>query len=80
VKLLTQLDSPYTRGIGLLHLGGMDPGKLGAWLLDKHHIVTTPIVHAEFDGLRITPNVYTTVDEVDLFADRVLDAIRKGMA
>jgi len=24
--------------------------------------------------------VYTTVDEVDLFADRVLDAIRKGMA
>jgi len=34
----------------------------------------------EFDGLRITPNVYTTVDEVDLFADRVLDAIRKGMA
>ena len=79
VKLLTQLDSPYTGGIGLLHIDGMDPGKLGAWLLDKHHIVTTPIVHAEFDGLRITPNVYTTVDEVDLFTDRVLDAIRKGM-
>ncbi len=80
VKLLTQLDSPYTGGIGLLHIDGMDPGKLGGWLLDKHRIVTTPIVHAEFDGLRITPNVYTTVDEVDLFADRVLEAIRKGMA
>ena len=33
-----------------------------------------------FKGLRITPNVYTTPDEVDLFADRVLHAIRRGMA
>jgi selenocysteine lyase/cysteine desulfurase len=80
VKILTQLDSPNGGGIGLLHIDGIDPNKLGGWLLEKHRIVTTPIVHPEFDGLRITPNVYTTRDEVDLFADRVLDAIRKGMA
>jgi len=30
--------------------------------------------------MRITPNVYTTVDEVDLFADRVTHAIRTGIA
>ena len=30
--------------------------------------------------MRITPNVYTTVDEVDLFADRVITAIRQGVA
>jgi hypothetical protein len=33
----------------------------------------------EFQGLRITPNVYTTLDEVDLFADRVSRAIRRGL-
>jgi selenocysteine lyase/cysteine desulfurase len=56
-----------------------DMGKLGAWLLDKHHIGTTPIVTDEFQGIRITPSIYTTLDEVDLFADRVSRAIRNGM-
>ena len=31
--------------------------------------------------MRITPNVYTTVDEVDLFADRVIERrFRPGVA
>ena len=38
------------------------------------------MVNDEFSGMRITPNVYTTVDEVDLFADRVIKAIRTGIA
>jgi hypothetical protein len=28
----------------------------------------------------VTPNVYTTVDEIDFFADRMLEAIRKGIS
>jgi selenocysteine lyase/cysteine desulfurase len=58
---------------------GLEPQTLQPWLLDKHRIVTTQIVHPEFKGLRITPNVYTTPDEIDLFADRVLRAIRHGV-
>jgi selenocysteine lyase/cysteine desulfurase len=79
VRVLTPLDSPYAGAIGLLSVDGMEFSKLGGWLMDKHKIVTTGIGHPEFTGLRITPNVYTTVDEVDLFADRVLEAIRKGV-
>lgn len=78
-RVLTPLDSPYAGGIGLVHVEGMDPGKLANWLLEKHRIVVTPIGHPEFDGLRITPNVYTTLDEVDLFADRIIDAVRRGI-
>jgi hypothetical protein len=58
----------------------MDMGKLGAWLLDRHRIVSTPIIHAEFSGLRVTPNVYTTLDEVDVFAEKMLSAVRNGIA
>ena len=79
VSVLTPLDSPNAGGIGLVSVEGLDPGKLVAWLLNTHRIVTTPIVHAEFSGLRITPNVYTTIDEVDLFSDRMLRAIRTGI-
>jgi isopenicillin-N epimerase len=53
---------------------------LAAWMLEKHRIVVTPIAHKEFDGLRVTPNVYTTLAEIDLFAERMIEAARKGLA
>ena len=59
---------------------GLDPGKLSTWLLEKHKVVTVAIVHPEFSGLRITPNVYTTTDEIDTFADLILSAVKKGIA
>ncbi|MDF1505117.1 aminotransferase class V-fold PLP-dependent enzyme [Roseisolibacter sp. H3M3-2] len=81
VKVLTPLDDPTRAGaIGFFAVEGLDPGKLGGWLLAKHHVVTTPIVFPEFSGIRITPNVYTTRDEVDRFAELVASAIRKGIA
>jgi selenocysteine lyase/cysteine desulfurase len=80
VRVLTQLDSPDSGAIGLFDVDGLDPAQLQPWLMAKHNIVTTLIMHEEFKGLRITPNVYTTPDEIDLFADRVLQAIRRGMA
>jgi selenocysteine lyase/cysteine desulfurase len=79
VKVLTPLDSKYSGAIGLVSIDGLEFGKLGGWLLSKHRIVNTPIQHAEFTGLRITPNVYTTVDEIDTFADKMTEAIKKGI-
>ena len=75
----TQLDTPYSGAIALVSVAGLDPNKLFAWLLDRHRIQTVAIVHPEFSGLRITPNVFTTVDEADRFADKILLAIRKGI-
>jgi selenocysteine lyase/cysteine desulfurase len=77
--MITKIGPTESGAIGVLAIDGMDMGKLGSWLLDQHHIVTTPMVTDEFQGLRITPNVYTTLDEVDLFADRVSRAIRRGL-
>jgi selenocysteine lyase/cysteine desulfurase len=79
-KVLTPLDSPFSGAIGFFSVDGLDPAKLGAWLMERHRIVSTPIVHAEFQGIRVTPNVYTTLDEVDLFAEKVLLAIQNGIA
>lgn len=79
VRVPTPLDSPLGGAIGLLSVEGLEPGKLGVWLMEKHRVVTTGIGHPQFSGLRITPNVYTTQDEVDRFADLVLHAIRQGV-
>ena len=80
VKVLTPLDSPDSGAIGLFAVEGLDPAKLNGWLWEKHRIITTLIVHKDFSGLRITPSVHTTPDEVDLFSDRVLSAVRQGLA
>jgi selenocysteine lyase/cysteine desulfurase len=79
VRVPTQLDTPYAGGIALVSVEGLDPGKLHGWLLTNHRVQTVAIVHAEFTGLRITPNVFTTVDEADLFADLMLRAIKHGL-
>ena len=48
-------------------------------LWERHKIMTTPIVHPEFNGLRVTPNVYTRPDEVDVFAEKVEEVLKKGL-
>ncbi len=80
VKVLTPLDSKYSGALALVNVEGLPFDKLGAWLMAKHHIVNTPILHDEFNGLRITPNVYTTIDEIDIFADKMTEAIKKGIS
>lgn len=79
ISIPTQLDTPYAGAIALVGINGVDTAKLQGWLLDKHRIQTVAIIHPEFAGLRITPNVFTTVDEVDLFADKMLEAVKKGL-
>ena len=79
--MLTPLDDPRQAcGIGLLHIEGIEVPKMVSHLWDKYRIITTPIVHQEFKGLRITPNVYTSPEEVDVFGDAVIAALKSGVS
>jgi selenocysteine lyase/cysteine desulfurase len=53
---------------------------LQSWLLSKHGIYTTTIGHPRFGGVRVTPNVYTSIEEVDRFGDAMLQAAKNGIA
>ena len=43
---------------------------------DQHRIITVAIKHAEFSGIRVTPNVDTSVEDVDVFVEAVLKAVK----
>jgi isopenicillin-N epimerase len=75
--LHTSLDPALSCAIGTVHVEGVPTAQVGSKLWDRWRILATPIVHAEYEGLRVTPNVYTTLDEIDLFAD-AMEAIAKG--
>jgi selenocysteine lyase/cysteine desulfurase len=79
VQMFTPMEPGRGGAIGVVGVKGLDMGKLGGWLSQQHHIVTTPMVTPEFAGLRVTPNVYTSLDEIDYFADRMVEAIHKGV-
>ncbi len=80
VKVLTELGPDKAGAIAMFDVDGLDPVQLGSWMLSHHRIVNTPIVHQEFKGIRITPSVYTSVDEIDTFVETVKLAIKKGIA
>ncbi len=69
IVLHTPLDPTLSCAIGTVQIKGIPTGDVGAKIWEKQRILATPIVHPEFEGLRVTPNVYTTLDEIDIFAD-----------
>lgn len=75
----TSFDPKQSCAIANFKIDGVDPVALGGYLMSKHKIFTTPIVHEEFTGIRITPNVYTTLWELDRFSNIVADVARKGL-
>ena len=79
VKMLTSDDPEMSCGIGLISIDGFEAPALSSHLMAKYRIMTTPIVvKGEFQGLRITPNVYTTLEEIDTFATVMEKIIRRG--
>jgi isopenicillin-N epimerase len=42
-------------------------------------IIVTPIAHEEFQGIRVTPNVYTTLGEIDAFSVAMEKVIQSGI-
>ena len=79
VRFHTSFDPGQSCAIGTVEIEGVEPGALGSHLMGAHRIFTTPIVHEEFRGLRITPNLYTTTRELDRFCDVMERVARKGL-
>ena len=79
VRLHTSLKPGLACGIANVEIDGIDTGKLAPWLWSEHHIIVTPITHDEFRGLRISPSVYTTLEELDRFGDAMEHVIRNGL-
>ncbi|HJZ78916.1 MAG TPA: aminotransferase class V-fold PLP-dependent enzyme [Pyrinomonadaceae bacterium] len=79
VRFNTSFDPKQMCAIGNVQIEGLDQGKIGSYLFSQHRIFTTPIVHEEFTGLRITPNLYTTLPELDRFCEVMSAVARKGL-
>ncbi len=78
-RLHTSLDPRFSCGIGNIQLEGVDSGELGNWLWNRHRIITVAIKHPEFEGIRVTPSIYTHLEELDRFVEAMIHAARYGL-
>ena len=79
IRFNTSFDPKQSCGIANVQIEGTNPEAVVKYLFDKHHIFATPIIHEEFQGIRITPNVYTTLAELDRFCEQMELIARKGL-
>src|SRR5438552_2107163 len=79
IRFNTSFDPSQSCAIANVHIEGTNPEAVTKYLFDKHRIFTVPIMHEEFQGIRITPNVYTTLGELDRFCNEMGAIARKGL-
>mgnify|MGYP003326443570 FL=1 len=77
VKLNTSLDAKWACAVGNVAVEGRKPGELDSFLLDKYKIHTVAIEWENIKGVRITPNVYTTTDELDRLVEGITAFVNK---
>ena len=73
VEINTPLSFSKSFGIGNVGIKNMPPKIMAEQLLKKFNIFTVAIDYANVKGCRITPNIYNSIDEIDVF----IDAVRK---
>jgi len=73
VEINTPLTFSKSFGIGNVGIKNIPPKIMAEQLLKKFKIFTVAIDYANVKGCRITPNIYSSLDEIEVF----IDAIRK---
>ena len=68
-KIIVNTPADASRSCGIANVGieGITPADLAQRLLKEHKIYTVAIDYANIRGCRITPNLYTTTQELDQF-------------
>lgn len=86
ITVHSNLEPGQTWGLACVSIDGVDSSKLAAHLWDEHKIIVSVVGREDPDnpslsyrGLRITPNIYTMLHEVDRFADAMEEVAEHGL-
>jgi len=79
IHLHTSLAPGRSSGVAMVEIEGIDPTKLHEHLWNKERIFTVAILHPQFQGLRISPTVYTRLSELERFCEAMERVVRDGL-
>ena len=78
IRLHTSLKPGKSCAIATVEIKGIDTSAVAKELWDKYRIFVVAINHKEFTGCRVTPHVYTTIEEIDRFSDAMETILKNG--
>ena len=67
-RSLTRMADEGAGALATFHFAGRNARALAADLLDRERILVRAIVHPEFNGIRVAPNLFNSAAEIDRFA------------
>lgn len=79
VRLFTRLDPEHSCAISTFAIEDVDLPKLVGHLWEKHKIIVVSIDYDNVKGVRVSPNVYSTLDEIDTFCAAVEAVMANGL-
>ena len=72
--------------VAAVNIEGIAVRDLAKFLMDKYHIIVVPLVGGappnqvfDYQALRVSPNIYTTLEEIDTFVAAMEDALKNGV-
>ena len=71
VRLNTSLHSDWSCAIGNIAVTGRKPAELDTFLMDRYKIHTVAIDWENIQGVRITPNVFTRLKDLDTLVEAI---------
>jgi selenocysteine lyase/cysteine desulfurase len=78
VRMHTSLRPGFAGELANFSIDGIEPRALVQHLFDRHRMWRHPPTTRAVKGVRVTPNVYTTPQEIDVFVAGVEQVIREG--
>ena len=78
IRLHTSLEPGFACGIATVEIDGIDAVELADHLWTTRRIFTVGIKHPEFQGVRVSPSVFTTLEEIDRFAEAMEEVLARG--
>ena len=79
MRLHTSLAPGFACGIATVEIDGVDSRSLAEHLWAEHRILTVGIKHPEFEGIRVSPSVFTTLEELDRFSEALRAVSDNGL-
>ncbi len=71
LKFHTSLKKEFSCGLCLFQIEGMKAQEMYGKLMQDYKIFTTMIKHEEFEGIRVTPHVYTKLSDLDKLVNAI---------
>ena len=71
LHLNTSLKPQWGCAIGNIGIEGKKPGELDSFLMEKYKVHTVAISWENINGIRVTPNVYTTIRNLDVLIEGI---------